>query len=276
MATDELRVCDNASPGDWIRPRLTGESGTVTGTVPSGYEAYVRVCHPAADRDGTRATWAEVASTTGRQVHPLMQWHALVGTADWLNMRGSLWRGDNPLRGELEPQTLEPLCRLLSAFTSEPRRCYFCLWEGWGWLEGGSEVTIAWHRDAEPPTADELRPPPPAFSAEELSRPRVKLPQGRNYILMEGPLSAATRVGHWATSAWFIPQSPNLFWSEDRAWCVASEIDFDSTLVGASSGLIDAILASPALDAWPIGPRDSLTADADHINDVQSGRGSAL
>jgi hypothetical protein len=55
-------------------------------------------------------------------------------------------------------------------------------------------------------------------------------------------------------------------WPGDRAWFVASEIDFDSTLVGGSAGLIEAILETPELDAWPLGPDDSLTYDADRIN----------
>ncbi len=51
------------------------------------------------------------------------------------------------------------------------------------------------------------------------------------------------------------------------------EIDFDSTVVGGSVALIGVILADPALEAFPIGPDDSLTADADHVNPVpeQSG-----
>jgi hypothetical protein len=64
------------------------------------------------------------------------------------------------------------------------------------------------------------------------------------------------------------PQSPNIFWPADRTWCVASEIDFDSTLVGGSARLIEAILNTPELDTWPVGPDDSLAYDADKINHV--------
>jgi hypothetical protein len=66
----------------------------------------------------------------------------------------------------------------------------------------------------------------------------------------------------------FDPQSPNLFWPADHAWCVASEIDFDSTLIGGSTDLIQTILDTPALDAWPVKPEDSLACDADRVNDV--------
>ncbi|WP_327045800.1 hypothetical protein OG320_29665 [Microbispora sp. NBC_01189] len=47
-------------------------------------------------------------------------------------------------------------------------------------------------------------------------------------------------------------QSPSLFWPADRAWCVATEIDFDSTFVGGSTAAIGAVLTAPMLEAWPI------------------------
>lgn len=53
---------------------------------------------------------------------------------------------------------------------------------------------------------------------------------------------------------WFASQSPSLFWPADDAWCVASEIDFDSTLVGGSSALVQAITDSAALEAFAIEP----------------------
>jgi hypothetical protein len=47
---------------------------------------------------------------------------------------------------------------------------------------------------------------------------------------------------------------------------VASEVDFDSTLIGGSSELIQAVIDSPELEAWRVEPTDSLAADADKIN----------
>jgi hypothetical protein len=45
-------------------------------------------------------------------------------------------------------------------------------------------------------------------------------------------------------------QAPNLIWPADRSWYVASEYDLDSTLVGCSRHLADAILAAPELEVW--------------------------
>jgi hypothetical protein len=47
---------------------------------------------------------------------------------------------------------------------------------------------------------------------------------------------------------------------------VCGEIDFDSTLVGGSASLIEAILHTPELDAWSVNPGDSLAFDADELN----------
>jgi hypothetical protein len=52
---------------------------------------------------------------------------------------------------------------------------------------------------------------------------------------------------------------------------MASEIDFDSTVVGGSSELAQAPHEAAELDAWPVDPGDLLSADADEINHVRHG-----
>jgi hypothetical protein len=79
-------------------------------------------------------------------------------------------------------------------------------------------------------------------------------------------LEVIVRTGSWPCDEVLPTQPPNLFWPAGRTWCAASEIDFDSTLVGGPAALIDAILDHPALEAWPVSPGDRLTADADRIN----------
>ncbi len=111
------------------------------------------------------------------------------------------------------------------------------------------------------------KPTRQVFSREDLNRPRLHLP-GRNYIILVGPLTAAPHIGFWHTSEWFTPKSPNLFWPADQAWCVASEIDFDSTLLGGTTELVDAVIRTPTLDSWPIQPDGSLAAYADQVNPV--------
>jgi hypothetical protein len=263
MTSSNLQVITDLSAADWIVPRLTGRFGAVTSVVPSGYPAYIRICHPAVDKDGNQMSWSDVARATGRQSHPLMQWHALVGSADWFNASRSLWEGENPRLGNLDRQMLAVLGDVLAGHTTTADDCCFCLWVGYGnlehygWLEGDISKT----------TCEIAGREQHIFSPEERESPRLRLPD-RNYLILTGPLSGALRIGRWIGRKSFRPQSPNLFWPSDRAWCVASEIDFDSTLVAGSVGLTEAILQSSTLDAWRVKPDDSLAADADTINIV--------
>jgi hypothetical protein len=254
VADDLLRAECDVAVAQWIAPRL-GEFSSVAGTAPDGFEAYVRVCHPA-DRDGHLYTWAHVARETGRTVHPVMQWHALVGASDYLNMSDSTWPGGDPRRGSLEPSVLGPLCAVLAEHTSTPRACLLGLWYGYGFIDGGL-TTVAYPVGSG--RAGGVTRDPPAFSRD---RRTLVLP-AREYFLFRGPIAAALEM----SSRW--DQSPNLFWPEDRAWFMASEIDFDSTVIGGSSELAQALLAAPGLDAWPVDPGDLLSADADTINHVQ-------
>jgi hypothetical protein len=266
MPMGELEVMQDASAGAWIALRLTDDVATITLEVPSGFERYARICHPPTDEDGERVTWAQVAERMGHVAHPQMQWHALVDASDYTSFRDASWQGDHPRRGNLAPDLLEALVGVLAAHTARAAECFFGLWAGWGWMdEGSSGVDGSWRGERRETTTGFVSRPP-AFTEQELRRPRLELP-GREYILLRGPLRAAGQIGE---PAWkglpFDPQSPNLMWPGDRAWFVASEIDFDSTLVGGSASLVQAILDTPELDAWPLGPDDSLTYDADRIN----------
>jgi hypothetical protein len=154
VADDLLRAESDAAVAEWIASRL-GELGSVAGTAPDGFEAYVRVCHPA-DRDGRLYTWAQVASETGRTVHPVMQRHALVGASDYMNMRDSTWPGGDPQRGNLEPSVLGPLCAVLGGHTATSEACLLGLWDGYGFIDGGSPIrSAADGREA----SHETRPP---------------------------------------------------------------------------------------------------------------------
>ena len=59
---------------------------------------------------------------------------------------------------------------------------------------------------------------------------------------------------------------PNLWWPDDRAWCVASEIDFPYTYVGGSNQLIEEILADPLLEALAATTSQGITVDSDTVN----------
>lgn len=271
MSMEGLQATADPTTGDWIAPRLRGGFGAVCRTVPRGYAAYARVLHPVDPAPAAQpTTWAGVCTRTGRTPHALMQWEAITTPAPPLRLGGELvvsgegrWDEVQVQRGTLAPQALSPLLDVLIPFTGE-QDCHHALWEGWGWLTGSSAFLVfSSAGDPQPPAP--VRAATPDVLEQALHTARLSLP-GRGYLLFTGSLRAALDMGDQVTDDFFDPQSPNLVWPADRSWCLASEIDFDSTLIAGPVELIEAVLAAPALEAWPVGAGDDLSAFADHLN----------
>lgn len=273
MESNALTITDGANAGAWISPRLGGGFGAVTLEVPKGFEAYARVFHPASDPAGRPVTWAEVAKACGTTPHPAMQWHAILGLSDADELRSSYspddesgvnWAGSDPPTGSMDIETLDALCEVLADRTADVAHCFFGLCTIHSWLD--------------------------SRSAEEMS-PLLELPRGRNHIVLTGPLSAVDQVMYdWSNSIQMTfaakgsneakptqdpsdplqREAPNLIWPGDRSWFIASEVDFDSTLVGGNAALIDAIIESSKLEAWQVRPTDSLADDADKVNSISA------
>jgi hypothetical protein len=124
--------------------------------------------------------------------------------------------------------------------------------------------TVLYHKDhPTPPDAPRRSMASAAYPPEILNGPKVRMPDfDRSYLLFEGPIDAAGELGGWVD--WggereFIQQQPSLWWADDHAWCVATEIDFEFTHVGGSRELIDNLLALPELEVQ----RTTLTAGDD-------------
>lgn len=282
MSMEGLRAVPTPSAGGWIEERLQGFGSTVAGNVPSGFAAYARVLHPvdlhepAADAShdpatnpgegGSMLTWSQVCERAGRTPHALMQWRSITaapaGSGLPLSSDG-LWDEVTVQEGTLQPAALARLLDVLTPSTGD-QECFHALWEGYGWLHGSSTLMVFAHTDSAP-TAPPQRAGMPRELQQALAAPRLSLP-GRNYLLFAGPLRAALNMGHQVTDDWFLPQSPNLLWPADRSWCLASKIDFDSTLIGGSAELIEAVLAAPGLEAWAVSEDADLGLFADTLN----------
>ena len=143
----------------------------------------------------------------------------------------------------------------LSKHTSRPDVCWFCLWDGYGFLHPGGTASFVFAR---PPFARirrgfrrlQLRWSRPRVSHLR-DWPRVRLPY-RDYLLFRGSIAQAV--------AW--QDGPNLWWPDDRAWCVASEIDLVHTYVGGSKALIADLIAHPGLHATPATVEDGIGQNA--------------
>ena len=230
-----LEFVRDVSVADWVADRLAPwREWTLGMVVPRGYEAYARILHPPSLPDGTPTTWGTVCAATGSEPHALMQWeHA-----------GEGWPGTEPYIGSLESEPLALLGEGLAAYTRG--WCYFALWDGFGWIPGSPGISFSDRHQV-----------PSAFATDVLSGPRLRLPN-RDYLLFRGQLADLLHLG------WTYPggaddlQSPNLMWPADRSWFVATEIDFDSTLVGGSEELVDELLATDALESWRVDVSDAL------------------
>src|SRR5262249_2209286 len=151
--------------GAWIESRFSGEWGAVTNQVPNGFETYARVFHPAtafhpgSDPAWSKVRWAEVAEACGATAHRQMQWHAIA----------SGWRGNGPLTGSMDIDDLDALCEILAEHAADPDHTFFGLCTIELWEE--------------------------SFTREELAaHPFLRLPLGRDHIILAGPLSAVDQL----------------------------------------------------------------------------------
>lgn len=258
--------------GDWIVQRLdrwsqhrgTAPASTV---IPSGFEAYARIFHPARVASQRRVTWSDVAARSGRVVHPEMQWEAIASAVPGA-AGGAAWLadGERPEEGNLGAGGTGALAAHLIPFTTTPGIAWFGIWEGYAVLHPDAGAPLRTGRSgrigrllARRRTARKRRSLRDGFDAI----PKLRCDK-RAYLLYRGPLTAI-RAFHEQDRP-HAYQSPNLWWPDDRAWCVATEISFDSTLIGGSRQAVDAVLASADFEALEITLSTRLDRLADRIN----------
>jgi hypothetical protein len=265
MSWKTLTPSNEVETADWIRERLHPFAAYDVGAVvPTGFDAYARIFHPAStSRDWKQAevSWSEVAAWSGRAVHPEMQFHAIAAAAaPGRKVEPRPWSGE-PRLGVLSKSQSRALVGLLSGFTSTPDSCWFCLWEGYGQVTGAIGILTA-VKDGSPPPAGARRPPrwhlgarSPRSKSVLPERMRVHFPH-RAYLLFREPVAKA--------EGW--EDGPNLWWPDDHAWCVASEIDHPYSYVGGSLELIAAILEHPAIESLQAKITDGILYSSDTVN----------
>lgn len=237
----EATLVEDLISADWLNRGIRRFALDVTSVVPSGFAAYARILHPAYRKDPRIAggasvpvTWAEIANRNGTIIHPEVQFESLVGhTKLQGNEQIGLW-DMKPDEGNLDPDLAAKLSRLLGRYTSTPEECWFAVWFGWADAD---------YRSLEAPTFD--------------------LPD-RSYYLFRGPCRAASQsFGHSHCGA---HRSANLWWPNDHAWCVASEIDLNSTYIGGTEECIGELLAELGGEILRVEPSCGITVKSDRIN----------
>lgn len=219
----------DVSPALWIGERLNPFVQDTGSVIPRGFDAYARVFHPVRHGD-TVERWEDIAHRNGRLVHREMQLHVISRPAGSSPPAGyDPW--SNYPGGSLPIAERRFLVEHLRPSTATPERCWFCVWEGFGGLDDQGVTE------------------------------RVELPN-RRYLLASGAVEDA--VPSVLDDPW--DQSPNLWWPEDRAWCVATEIDYAWTYVGGSRELITALLQDPRLEALEASLTDKPFLESDVLN----------
>lgn len=236
MSSAELVPSTRVSEADWYGAGLVGW-GTVESVIPRGFAAYARILHPPSGPAGERVRWSDVAHWTGTVLHPLAQFSALAGRWEYGQRDGVGWPGDYPLVGCLDLVQLRLLCEILALHTSTPSSCWLTVWAGFG------DLPEKWNRTA----------------------PQVLQPD-REYYIFERPLDEVVEFSRQVES------SPNQWWPQDHAWCVASEIDFDSTLVAGSQDLVTEVVAHAGIEALQVASGDDLSINGDTINPLPPGQ----
>jgi hypothetical protein len=231
----KLTPAADTSTAEWIVAALRTFGESVLSLVPAGFSTYVRLFHPAYRHaaDGLKPLgWADVADANGTRAHAAMQLITLTGSPEYLHAAQPGVYDLPPREGSLPPELVEPLIAVLARRTTTPDRCWFAVWNGFG-----------------------------ATRADVRSAPTFHLP-GRDYHLLAGPIGAVAESVLDQPGA----QSPNLWWPADHAWCVATEIDLNTTYIGCDEACRDEILSVAELEAAPIDRGAGISWRSDPVN----------
>jgi hypothetical protein len=252
-----LEPIEDLSPSLWVQEALKdwpSDQFRVRDLVPPVFEAYARILHrPGRPTNGRIPTgsWSERAADVGRELGP---------KTDWIELKGpnsDEGQGDDrrPDEGSLIVQEAETLASLLSGHTSTPSACWFAMWSGWGEVSGGFSVL---YRTRGGPIS-ELRIRSRSWLESWRARreaARLKTfpllgQSGRSYLLFHGAVDDAARFDLGRRF-----QSPALWWSQDRAWFVHTEIDGTSTYVGGSGSMIGRLVGEQILESFEVAAED--------------------
>ncbi|HTZ63241.1 MAG TPA: hypothetical protein VMB51_03990 [Solirubrobacteraceae bacterium] len=264
-AADVLTAPADASAAEWVLANVRDFNYTVGSIVPTVFEAYARVFHPAQRGlwdASEEVRWTEVAAGNSRVMHPAAEWGSLTGS--WqIDSQPGLWEAA-PDVGRLPAMLGKRLADVLAGLT-ELEQGRYGVWEGWGrpaLFVPREEVPEEDRQHAEEDERRVLREGEVEIAAwRDLldHAPKFALPH-RTMHLLTGALSAVSAFYENHRNP------PSLWWPEDRAWCVGTDIDLMTTYVGGSRRAIEELLADEQLEVLPVSVDQGVTWKADTIN----------
>lgn len=281
---------DDVEPGRWLHARVAENFGEPNTFIPRGFGAYARILHPL-ERDRPRppetwatvlaggnldfeyemVSWAQTAAVQGKHVEKYSQGSEIAPpeSADphrpWLDASG--WRYGQSVEGNLDVNTLARVAGVLAKHTNTPGQGVAAIWEGWG------SGTPARYTTRQPSflgstlhhLADRAR-----SLAQNLLRPvaTLELPGRSHRLYAVGALDLVDPA--WPARAPWVehdldPHSPSVLWPTDHAWVLATDVDYDSTIVAGTRELVDELLATPGIECFEVGSdiEERLRVEAD-------------
>ncbi|MCW2977173.1 MAG: hypothetical protein JWM06_2454, partial [Actinomycetia bacterium] len=124
-------------------------------------------------------------------------------------------------------------------------RCWCAVWEGYAYMVGlRSDATL----------------------------PRLGM-WNRPMIVARGPLGAVPEKsftdGFDTGSSGESYRSPSLWWPDDRAWCVSTDVEMQETYLGASRACVNRLLTDERLEIMRVTADQNITWESDVINRPQ-------
>lgn len=212
-----LRPEPDGRHADWwleqLDPWSVGHPLPASFLIPRSLPTVIRVLHPWEERTGEPLRWSEAARRAGRDTLDELAWEAIAEQSTDARDHGF----HEPDPGHLDPTTAAALADVLRGHTSTPDDVFVAIWVGWG------------------------------------DTPRQRFPgaavlptEKREHFLLRGPLDGV--LESVSISPRDDTPASGIWWPADRAWLVATEIDFPWTLVGGSAELARALADHPGLE----------------------------
>ena len=213
----------DASPAAWWLDQLEPSKGRhpipVSALVPSTLPVVCQVLHPWKLPDGQHATWQQMAALHGfADVGDLYENRPVATELDEARELAGTF-GSSPKEGGLDEGTVSALVDVLGQATTTPDEVFIAIWEGWG---DGSRERFA-------------------------DTARIETPN-RGHFLLRGPLHGVLTAVDKSGSR----LAAGLWWPSDRAWFVATEIDFEWTFIAGGQELVERHCADDRLEATPV------------------------
>lgn len=224
-----MKIIDDVERAAWLGPRMHRVRGWAkVGSVAGyGFEAYARILHPRPTGDGR---WEHRRwSDVATAAGKVM--HPLVQWERLLDLDEP--RGGTSDIGHLDPQVLAALAPLLRVQTATPDDALAAYWVGGtGQSLVGRSVAIDRY----------------------------------DYVLAHTGTAELATPGWGPRIGFRSDEPPQLLWPEDHAWVLATEIDWDSTIVAGSQPLIESILTDDRFEVYQVTEDSDLSWNGDTIN----------